>query len=74
MDYMDPDVRCPKKAIKINHSLTRSLVFQYYQNTGYMLNITFTFDGCHRSLAVETPVKCERDLETRTYNFVIQDI
>ena len=22
MDYMDTDVRCPKKAIKLNHSLT----------------------------------------------------
>ena len=22
MDYMDPDVCCPKKAVKLNHSLT----------------------------------------------------
>ena len=22
MDYMNPDVRCPKKAVKFNHSLT----------------------------------------------------
>ena len=21
MDYMDPDVRCPKKAVKLHHSL-----------------------------------------------------
>ena len=25
MDYMDPDARCPKKAIKLNHSLTHLL-------------------------------------------------
>ena len=31
MDYMDPDARCPKKAVKLNHSLT-DLVFgeQYW--------------------------------------------
>ena len=22
MDYMDPDVLCPKKTVKLNHSLT----------------------------------------------------
>ena len=36
MDYMDPDVRCPQKAIKLNHSLTHCLKFSepmliYYQ-------------------------------------------
>ena len=25
MDYMDPDVRCPRKAVKLNHSLTHSI-------------------------------------------------
>ena len=29
MDYMDPDVHCPKKAVKLNHSLTYLAVMDY---------------------------------------------
>ena len=30
MDYMDPDVRCPKKAVKRNHSLTHLVFGEQY--------------------------------------------
>ena len=30
MDYMDPDVRCPKKAVKLNNSLTHSLILVHF--------------------------------------------
>ena len=35
--------------------------FFEYQNTDYLLDITFIFDRCHHSIAVATPVKYECD-------------
>ena len=43
--------------------------FRFYQNNGYLLNITFIFDRCHRRLAAVTPVKCECDLKNLTSTF-----
>ena len=42
VDYMDPDVRCPKKAIKLNHSLTHSL-----QATSHYLANDDPYQCCH---------------------------
>ena len=41
MDYMDPDVCCPKKAVKLNHSLTHSCtLISFSQHTQkYILHI-----------------------------------
>ena len=41
MVYTDPDVRCPKKTVKLNHSLTRSLlqwvvVVSFFTDRNYM--------------------------------------
>ena len=38
-----------------------SVVLSVFQNTGYLLNITFIFDRCHRSSAAVTLVKYECD-------------
>ena len=32
MDYMDPDVRCPKTAVKVNHPLTSEYELIYCWN------------------------------------------
>ena len=32
MDYMDLAVRCPRKAVKFNHSLTFNLMISDYNN------------------------------------------
>ena len=37
------------------------LVLQNYQSIGYLSNITFIFNRCHRSLTAVTPVKYECD-------------
>ena len=37
------------------------IFFQNYETTGYLVNISFIFDRCHRSLAALTPVKYEFD-------------
>ena len=44
-----------------------SLVFQNYQNIGYLLNITFTFD--RTGVAAMTPVKYECDHFHKVKNF-----
>ena len=36
-------------------------IFQYHHNTCYLLNITFIFDRCRRSLAAVAPVKYKCD-------------
>ena len=41
----------------------RSVIFPFFQddqNTGYLYDVTFIFDRCHRSWAAETPDKYER--------------
>ena len=35
MDYMDPDVRCPQKAVKLNHSLTPIVYIKYIPGITY---------------------------------------
>ena len=35
MDYMDPDVHCAKKAIKLNYSLTYCENTTYYEITQF---------------------------------------
>ena len=39
------------------NSCHAEIIFQNHQNTAYVLNITFIFDRCCRSWAVETPAK-----------------
>ena len=45
------------------------LIFHLRQNTGYLLNITFIFDVCHRSSAAVTHVKYESDEKNLIYIF-----
>ena len=44
-------------------------IYQNYQNTFIQFNITFIFDKCHHSWAVETPDKYECDLKHLTNIF-----
>ena len=44
-------------------------IFQNDQNTDNLYDITFIFDGCHRSWAAETLDKFERDWKYLTYTF-----
>ena len=53
MDYMDRNVRCPQKAVKLNHSLTRLkrpsyvhvfalyIISQHWNNTGFLKLLIF---------------------------------
>ena len=52
-------------------------IFQNNENTGYLYDITFIFDRCHRSWAhrswaAETPDKYERDWKDITYTLLNQ--
>ena len=44
-------------------------IFQNYQNTCYIYDITFICDRCRRSRAAETPGKYGRDLKYLAYTF-----
>ena len=50
----------------------RSVIFPIFhnnQNNGYLYDITFLFDRCHRSWAAETPDKYEHGWKYLTYTF-----
>ena len=49
-------------------------IFQNYQNTCYIHDVTFIFDRCRRSRAAETPGTYERDLKYIAYTFTKSNI
>ena len=44
-------------------------IFHNNQNNGYLYDITFISDRCHRTWAAETPDKYKRDRKYLTYTF-----
>ena len=47
------------------------VIFQNYEDTGYLCNIMFIFDSCHCSCTVETPDKYEHYLKYLIYTFAL---
>ena len=50
------------------------LIFQYYQNTRYLLQIKFIYDRCRRSSAAGAPVKYTCDSKNLKGTFAISKI
>ena len=55
-----------------NANFLRSVIFPIFpsdQNSGYLYDIKYIFDRCHRSWAAETPGRYEHDWKYLTYTF-----